>query len=395
MSRSQNERHILILPSWYKSDDLPFFASFIDEQVQAVKRQGLRVGVMYPRWNGSFSITGMFTKGKTEWRRNGDIPTLQVEVRSVVPRNLRLNVAGMWPQLRKAFDQYTGEHGVPDILHAHCVFIGGISAYHLHQKTGIPYVITEHASSMILDHDTFSPAQKEVILNVYRHARYVIAVSHFLKDKLVEKYQLDPASIRVVPNLLNNMFDKPFVPPPPAPPFLLLYMAEFSENKNHLFLLSRFKELSNSFDVKLCLIGKGVTEHKIRHLIVELGLESRVEIFGEMGRNDALSHLEKAHVLVSTSKFETFGLSILEGMAVGRPVIATDSGGPRDFMQEFNDTLTDESTFLSAVTRCLHEYSTFDGQLSRTKILERFSENAIGKQLVDVYEDVLVTQAGS
>ena len=73
-----------------------------------------------------------------------------------------------------------------------------------------------------------------------------------------------------------------------------------------------------------------------------------VEILFEYGKLERLSlirQIEKSHVLISFSLFETFGMTVLEAIAIGRPVICSNSGGVLDLVNESNGIICELGTF--------------------------------------------------
>ena len=89
----------------------------------------------------------------------------------------------------------------------------------------------------------------------------------------------------------------------------------------------------------LVIVGPDMPGHPwdagpaLRARIAELGLESRVRLAGGVDRRDVTRWLQAADFAVQPSHFEAFGLAAAEAMAAGLPVIASDVGGLRDYVQ--------------------------------------------------------------
>ncbi len=63
----------------------------------------------------------------------------------------------------KAFKHYIRENGLPDLIHAHCMNYAGILAQKISEKYGIPYVLTEHSSTItrgLIRHHQWQPMEK-------------------------------------------------------------------------------------------------------------------------------------------------------------------------------------------------------------------------------------------
>lgn len=86
--------------------------------------------------------------------------------------------------------------------------------------------------------------------------------------------------------------------------------------------------------VRLQVIGGGELGLSLREQVRELGLESRVEFLGSMPNHEIIKYLHKADIFIRPSLSEGFGISFIEAMAAGLPVIATPVGGIPDFLKD-------------------------------------------------------------
>lgn len=112
---------------------------------------------------------------------------------------------------------------------------------------------------------------------------------------------------------------------------IVVMVAAFRPQKDHLTILRAMKRLSD--DYQLWLVGDGETRGQIERQIDDLGLQSRVRMFGN--RNDVPEILKSADIVVMSSNWEGFGLAAVEGMAAGKPVIASDVDGLRQIVEGY------------------------------------------------------------
>jgi glycosyltransferase involved in cell wall biosynthesis len=84
----------------------------------------------------------------------------------------------------------------------------------------------------------------------------------------------------------------------------------------------------------LDFMGSGASEPYLKNLVLHLGLEKQVRFIGEKNREWLYNNLCNYHCLVQPSRYEGFGLTIIEGFAAGLPVIASDIDGPSEIMNE-------------------------------------------------------------
>ena len=108
--------------------------------------------------------------------------------------------------------------------------------------------------------------------------------------------------------------------------FVITMVAGFRPQKDQDTLIKAFKYLPNEY--RLQLVGEGVREDQLKLLCNELNLEERVLFMG--ARMDVPSILEQSDVVVLSSHWEGLSLSSIEGMASGRPFVASDVDGLRD-----------------------------------------------------------------
>lgn len=103
----------------------------------------------------------------------------------------------------------------------------------------------------------------------------------------------------------------------------VVQVSRFSAEKDQMTLIRALKLLPDNYDVVLVGNGELLLQHK--QIVKELGLDNRVHFLGL--RDDVPLILKMADIVVLSSNFEGFGLAAVEGMAAGKPVIASDVPG--------------------------------------------------------------------
>ncbi len=190
-----------------------------------------------------------------------------------------------------------------------------------------------------------------------RKADAIIAVSQASKQDIVKHYGLDPAKIHVVYEAPSSQFR----PMPPTkitqvkqtydlPDRYLIHLSTIEPRKNLSRLLDSLKALRILFsDLSLVLVGgKGWLYDGFFGKIEALGLTNAVHVLGWVPDEDLPAILAGAALAVQPSLYEGFGLPILEHMAVGQVVAASNTssfpevGG--DTAVYFDPTNTEEMT---------------------------------------------------
>lgn len=162
---------------------------------------------------------------------------------------------------------------------------------------------------------------------------------------------------------------------------LCIMMGTYDKNKGHDFLLRAFKSVVAEVPyAHLLICGDGSYEQvrTVRRQVSKFGLDKNVHIMGF--RRDVANLLRQANVLlVSSQQFESFGLSSVEAMAQGIPVVATNVGalpeivinGEGGYCVDKNDI----SSYASCVIRLLKDkdLSKEQGQLGYRRYKELFT----------------------
>jgi len=115
----------------------------------------------------------------------------------------------------------------------------------------------------------------------------------------------------------------------------LLYISRIDPCKNQLFLLNLLSKILKDRKVKLIIAG--YVSHKwylkrIKKRILELGIKKNVDIYTNISEQMLRALYSNTTIYLHPAKYESFGLTILEAMASGKPVIAHRSGGPRELI---------------------------------------------------------------
>ena len=107
--------------------------------------------------------------------------------------------------------------------------------------------------------------------------------------------------------------------------------------------------------------------------------------------------MQESHVVVSSSDFETFGITLIEAMACGKPVVATRSGGPEFFVDDKNGLLVptgDRDALALALTRIRETHSSYDPESISKRCASRFGHDAILTRIERIYEELVGQEAG-
>jgi glycosyltransferase involved in cell wall biosynthesis len=383
---------ILIFPSWYPATPADVNGVFFREQAIALLRSGHQVGVL--------SANLRSIKQWKSWRLRTTPPaiindegvhTYRIHGTNWFPRLPRLNSKYQTQQLLNLYGLYERDHGRPDLIHVHSMLPAGMAALELSKSRGIPYVITEHSSAF--SRGLLSASQLTLAGQVAQRAQQRWAVSSVFA-RLLEQ-QLGPAAglWQTMPNIVNQAFLDAPLPDRATQHFVFLNICLHTSNKNVDYLLRAFAQQFRACpDVLLQLGGSGPQTPELIQLANQLRIAKQVQFLGMLSRDEVRAAMAAAHAFVLASQVETFGVVLIEALAMGLPLVATRCGGPEDIVTSANGVLVDPGNVqsLAAAMGRLHGVaSAYEPSELRRDCAERFSEAAVTKQLQLSYQQVL------
>ena len=195
------------------------------------------------------------------------------------------------------------------------------------------------ARSIITFHGSVEPSSGLLAYLSYRglpvlsrRAGRTVAVSEGLGAELVTKWRSDPGRTSVI---INPVYFPKTAPVPSheelgSRPDVILAAGRMSPEKDFVTLIQAFAHL-NRPGAELIILGKGPDRAKIEAEVRRLGLEKTVSMPGYC--TEPWLHYQRAKCLVSSSKSELFGNTIVEAMAYGLPVVATACVGPQEIIR--------------------------------------------------------------
>jgi glycosyltransferase involved in cell wall biosynthesis len=188
-------------------------------------------------------------------------------------------------------------------------------------------VITVHDLSFEYLPDVMSLRDRTIFRTLVprsaRRAACVLTVSEWTKRDLVEHYRLAPERIVVTPNGVDPTFS-------PDGPVRgdrtdLLFVGAIQPRKDPVTALEALALLDDALSLRFVGPEK-LGGDEVRAAVARLGLVGRVEFLGHVAKSELAALYRGAACLVFPSRYEGFGLPVLEAMACGTPVVASSAG---------------------------------------------------------------------
>jgi glycosyltransferase involved in cell wall biosynthesis len=204
----------------------------------------------------------------------------------------------------------------------------------------------------------------------------------------------------LIPNLVDDIFfspNDPVAPRDPEQPLRVLGIGALVPAKRYDLLLRAVAMRRDSgASIALTLVGRGPERERLEQEAERLDIGLMVTLAGGMDRRGVRDHLRDTDVLVHPSRYETFGVVLIEAMACGVPVIATRSGGPDWVVEPETGQLVDvddAAALAEAMRRLANGTVSYDPSAVRDRAVERFGAERVAAEIGDVYEGVLASRA--
>ena len=389
------ERVAIVTP-WYPTADRPFHGSFVQGFAEAVANHvpagvdvlhleawGLPAGSRAQRraWHDLAQLS------RAPLRFNDELIAVRHLPSPVHPGD---GFGAIASGHRRFLREVTGGEKLPHpIVHAHVGLGGGYPALEL-VGGDTRLFVTEHATFLdrIFEDARASAHYDEVI----SRCDAFLCVSQLLRDQLIAKFPHHESRLHVVPNPID--FDAiPMLAERADVPRRWMYAGSLTERKGVRLLLEAFALAQEEHgDLMLTLYGDGPERPALEARIAELGLDEVVHLPGPIPPDQMPAAYGANDLLVHLSDFETFGMTLVEAVAVGIPVLATRCGGPDETLGPIQHEVgelvpvdCEPQTVAAAYGRLREQAAGLDLVAGRSDLRSRYGRAAVASQLRDLY----------
>jgi L-malate glycosyltransferase len=372
--------HILLLTSSYKSEFNTVSALFFRDQALALKNNEMQVGVICPL---PISLKLVWQRksinfNDEEYNDNGIhthvSPFLSIPKWFERSQKIRLSLG------KQMFKKYIINNGKPDIIHVHSFLIGELALW-IKEKYSIPFVVTEHSSGFfkkVYSQKTINFAKK-----VFENSKACIAVSEQFCKLLTDLFNI---SFKYIPNLVDTSFFT-MREKSDRDDYVFLNIGHLDEKKNQAELIRAFSnQFKGNQKYQLNIVGQGVDFDTLRNLIDELEIYDQVNLLGKKSREEVKEIIQKSDCFVLASRFESFGVVLIEAMSCGLSVLSTKSGGPESIIIDDKLGMLCEHDELEKGLIKITKKK-FNNKLIRDYVLDHFSEKVVAHKLIQLYNE--------
>lgn len=286
-----------------------------------------------------------------------------------------------------------------DIIHVHYAIphaISGILSKNILTDANIKIVTTLHGTDITLV--GLEPAFQPIIKYSLEQSDAITAVSSYLKEKTHQNFE-PGREIEVIPNFIATDDYKRNTCPnihshiAPNGEKILMHISNFRSVKRVPDTIRILNEVIKKIPAKLVLIGDGPERSEAEKLTRDLNLSDHVKFLGK--QSALVDLLSCADLFLLPSQSESFGLSALEAMSCGVPVIASNIGGIPEvvshgqtgYVAELGDVKRMAKYAIDLLTN-EKKWAAFS-ESSRERAVNKFESSLIIPQYERLYEKVM------
>jgi glycosyltransferase involved in cell wall biosynthesis len=308
----------------------------------------------------------------------------------------------------------------PFHVHIHGIFVNQIlrnmednfDLVHLHIplppyiRTSLPVIVTVHGvpelksrfffnySLHSLAEILFSSIVYDVEKRIFNEAIKITSVSNATARELEHFFGIDNNIVEIVGNGVDTDFFIPGKHDETATG--ILYVGRLDHKKGLFELIEGAKTVCKEHrDTIFTIAGSGPISHHLKSLVDKYKLSDNFSFIGHVDREALLKHYQNASIFILPSYYEGMPNSILEAMACGLPIIATNVGGIPDVVVHGKNGLLippgDSNAIAAAIIRLKTDSQLRErmGTLNRKCVEKFYSWDRISEKFIELYQQVV------
>ncbi len=329
------------------------------------------------------------------------------------------------PDFRDSFLEFMERDEVHyDLLHGN-FWMSGWVVTELGRRLDIPAIQIFHAMGKTKRRhqrkvDTSPGDRIKTEMDVIRHVDRLIAQCPNERAELVDDYKADPGKVAIIPSAVNTRIFKPVARDEARRRIglhtdskVIVYVGRMLPRKDIRNIVRALAMLqqqhanptdSSCQPITLLVVGGETVEPdpiatpeigELQQLAAELGISDSVRFVGKRQQNELCYYYSAGDVVVTTPWYEPFGLTPLEAMACGRPVIGSAVGGLPFTIKDGETGFLVPPRNPEALAASLHEMLTQPalceqmGRLARARVEHEFTWSIVAMRTAALYDAVL------
>lgn len=249
----------------------------------------------------------------------------------------------------------------------------------------VSYSITFHGPHIFFDPTHWALREK------VRHAHFIVCISHYCRSQvMLFSDAADWSKLKIVHCGVDTHRLLPVATRARAEK--LLYTGRLSVEKGLSVLFESLKLLGDAGrDYELTLVGDGVDRDRLEALARELGIDRYLVFAGYRSQEEVGEYLRRSDIFILPSFAEGVPVSLMEAMATGIPVVATNVGGVAELVESERTGLlvppADSGALAQAIARYQddHELRRRVASHGRERVIQQYNVEIEGQKLLDFF----------
>lgn len=280
-----------------------------------------------------------------------------------------------------------------NLIHAHSLFSDGMVALKLHNLYNIPYIVAFRATDEEIFLKYFLMARKymkDIVLN----AEKVIFINPSCYERMLNKYTdiFNCKKVDVIPNgvddyWLENINNE--IKHITKKEINILQVSRLVKVKNIDKSIKAVKVLiDNGYKVHFNVVGKGREKENLLKLVAKKNLEEKITFYDYIDSKEKMLNIYRENdIFLLPSKNETFGISYIEALSQGLPIIGMNNGGVSGFFKNnsaFSGLNSSKPKEIAEnIKQMINNYDNYSKYCLES--INQFNWNFIIKQYKDLY----------
>ncbi|MGC1389428.1 MAG: glycosyltransferase [Bacteroidales bacterium] len=371
--------NILILTHSYPDSNHKWRGTFVQEQVKALS---LNHNITLVYFKVDYSHFAPFSEYSYIKNQNRNVTEYEVTINKSFP--VITQIKYLSNTYRFIRNEILNKKKI-DIIHSHLSYPGGFLGTIIQKKIKIPNILTEHSRIKSYFRSWF---HKQCVIYTLRKTACIVAVSNALGEEIAS-FCHRPAEV------IHNIVDVHRFELIKSKPVIILnigFLGALKNNNKGLDLLLKSVSLLENKNFFLHIGGNGILIDNFKRMAADLNIASKCKFYGEISRNEIAEFYSKLNLFVLPSRYETFGIVLIEAMACGLPVIATRCGGPQDIVTAETGILIqkdDHEELKSAIISMSENLMLYDKEAIRNYTKENFGQEFFNKRLSGLYKKII------
>jgi len=395
---------LYLAPPKTRPDQLTLL-TFIDEEIRALSRLGVRPYILSPSIAQDEERDGIIMKALPARKNMAEYKSIF----SFLMKHSRWSVSSLFDfrknfrhaSIEKAAAELIEEEDI-DLVHSHFGWPGGFGGALAARATSRPLIASFRGMDVLCDEKIDYGLRRNSLYD--KSLRYLAA--HADRNLCVSEYmRREILKLGAVPDktwtLLKGVDTRLFNPQEKRPlrqklgiqsRFVILTVASLTLRKGIADILEALSLLKDSFDFTFLVCGEGLELESLKSQAHRLGLGSRVRFEGWVKRDRIADYFGACDLFVLASYLEAAGNVLLEAMSSGQPVVAVETGGIPEYVTDqvtgFTVPVKDPKALSEKIQTLLEndDLRKLMGDAGRQRVLENFSYS---KMIENIYSVTL------